>query len=119
MNKQFNPALIRSKLISAILPKGVALSLIRKLKEEKNINTVTLNYARGTGKLIAIKSRKNVVEREQEILTVLVEEERCEEIFEYIYEQADVNKAHGGLMYMHPLQQSSEYLLPEHLEEEV
>jgi nitrogen regulatory protein PII len=119
MRKQFSPALIKSKLISAILPKGVALSLIRKLKEEKNINIVTLNYARGTGKLIATKHRKNVVEREQEILTVIVEEERCEEIFEYIYEQANINKAHGGLMYMHPLIHSTEYLLPDILEEEV
>ncbi len=119
MSKQFNPTLIKSKLISAILPKGVALNVIRKLKEEKNINTVTLNYARGTGKLTAIKYKKSVVQREQEILTVVVEEERSEEIFEYIYEQADVNKPHGGLMYMHPLMQSTEYLLPDVLEEKL
>ena len=119
MSKQFNPVLIRSKLIAAILPKGVALRLIRKLKDEKNINTVTLNYARGTGKLISIQNRKNVVEREQEILTVVVEEQRSEEIFEYIYEHADVNKPHSGLMYMHPLKQSTEYLLPDIVEEEI
>ncbi len=119
MSKPFTPSLIKTKLISAILPKGIALSLIRKLKEEKNINTVTLNYARGTGKLIAIRNRKNVVEREQEILTVIVEEERSEEIFEYLYEQADVNKPHGGLMYMYSLKQSSEYLLPDVLDEEL
>lgn len=118
MSKQFTPGLIRSKLISAILPKGIALSLIRKLKEEKNINTVTLNYARGTGKLITIKNRRNVVVREQEILTVVVEEQRSEEIFEYIYEHADINKPHGGLMYMYSLKQSSEYLLPDIVEEE-
>jgi nitrogen regulatory protein PII len=118
MKKQFHPALIKSKLISAILPKGVALNLIRKLKEEKNINTATLNYARGTGKMMQIKHRTNVVEREQEILTVVVEEDRSEEIFEYIYVEADVNRPHGGLMYMHPLKQSTSYLLQDIVEEE-
>ncbi len=118
MNKKFTPDLKKSKLISAILPKGVVLTVIKKLKQEKHINTSTLNYARGTGKLIPAKSRKMVIEREQEILTVVVDEERSEEVFEYIYKQADINKPHGGLMYMHPLLHSSEYLLPDIVEEE-
>ena len=117
MTKQYHPVLIRSKLISAILPKGVALGVIRKLKEQKSINAASLNYARGTGKLVPIKYRGDVVEREKEILTVVVEEERSDEIFEYIYEQAGINKPHGGLMYMHPLLQSSVYELPDVSEE--
>lgn len=119
MTEQFNPVLRKSKLISAILPKGVTLGVIRKLKEEKNINTAQLNYARGTGKLIPIKHRDGVVEREKEILTVVVDEERSDEIFEYIYEQANINKPHGGLMYMHPLIQSSEYILPNIMDEKL
>ena len=119
MNKQFKPVLIKSKLISAVLPKGIALGVIRKLKEEKNINTANLNYARGTGRLLPEKNRAGVVALEKEILEVIVDEKRSEEIFEYIYEQADMNKPQGGLIYMHPLMQSNEYELPNVSEEEL
>ena len=118
MTKQFKPKLIASKLISAILPKGVSLDVIRKLKDEKNIVTAKLNYARGTGKLTPLKYRGGVVEREKEILTVIVEAERGDEIFEYIFEQAGINEPHGGLMYMHGLMQSTGYQLPDVSEEE-
>lgn len=119
MTKQFSPTLIKSKLISAILPKGVSLGVIRKLKEQKGIVTAKLNYARDTGKLTPLKYRNTEVVREKEIMTVIVEEERSEEIFEYIFEQAGINEPHGGLMYMHDLVKSTEYLLPDVLEEEV
>ncbi len=113
MSRQFKPRLIKSKLISAILPKGVALGVIKKLKDEKNIITAKLIYARGTGKLTPLKYRNEVVEREKEVLTVIVEEERGEEIFQYIFEQAGINEPHGGLMYMVALMQSTQYELPD------
>jgi len=119
MTKQFKPALIESKLISAILPKGISLDVIRKLKDDKNIITAKLNYARGTGKLTPLKYRDGVVEREKEILTVIVEEERSDEIFEYIFENAGINKPHGGLMYMHALTRSTGYELPDVQDEEL
>ena len=119
MNRKFKPVLNKSKLISAILPKGVALGVIRKLREEKYINAANMNYARGNGRLIPIKHGSGVIEPEKEILTVVVEEERGEEIFEYIYLLADINKPHGGLMYMHALIKNSEYVLPDNLEEEL
>jgi nitrogen regulatory protein PII len=119
MNKQFKPVLIKSKIICAVLPKGVALGVIRKLKEEKGINTANLNYARGTGRLLPVKNKDGVVALEKEILEVVVDEERSEEIFEYIYEQADMNKPQGGMIYMHPLMQSNQYELPNVSEEEL
>lgn len=118
MTKFDKSGLIRSKLISAVLPKGVALEVITKLKDEKNIIAANLNYARGTGKLTPLKYREDIVEREKEVLTVVVDEERGDEIFEYIYDVADVNKPHGGLIYMHPLLHSSEYRLPDIADEQ-
>ena len=117
MTNHYNPTLIQSKLISAILPKGVARGVISQLKEEKNIITANLNYARGTGKMTPNKYRSTVVEPEKEILTVVVHEARADEIFEYIYDVANINKPHGGLIYMYPLLHSSEYRLPEIPEE--
>jgi len=118
MSELINKVLVNTKLISAILPKGIALSVIKRLKDEKNIITANLNYARGTGKLTPLKYRDGVVESEKEVLTVVVEEAISEEIFDYIYEVADVNKPHGGLMYMHSLMQSSAYLLPDVVDEQ-
>ena len=118
MTTTFKPALIESKLITAILPKGVSLDVIKKLKEEKNISTANVNYARGTGKLTPLKYRDDVVEREKEILTVIVSKENCDEIFEYVYNMADIDKPHGGVMYMYSLGKSTEYSLPDISEEE-
>ena len=117
MNKTFKPTLIESKLITAILPKGTSLGVIKKLREEKNIITANMNFARGTGKLTPLKYRDAVVEREKEVLTVIVDEKNCDEIFEYIYIEANINKPHGGVMYMHPLATSTEYILPDISEE--
>jgi len=118
MTKAFNPKIIKSKLITAVLPKGVSLGVIKKLREEKNIVTANMNFARGTGKLTPLKYRDAVVEREKEILTIVVDEKNSDEIFEYIYNEADINKPHGGVMYMHPLISSTEYQLPDISEEE-
>ena len=117
MTRTFNPILIESKLITAILPKGVSLGVIKKLKEEKNIITANVNFARGTGKLTPLKYREAIVESEKEILTVIVSEKNCDEIFEYVYNEADINKPHGGVMYMYSLGKSTEYSLPDISEE--
>jgi hypothetical protein len=111
-------ALIEAKLITAILPKGMSLGVVKLLREEKGVNTANFNFARGTGKLTPLKYSGGVVESEKEILTVIVEAARSEEIFEYVYEHAGINKPHGGLMFMYTLQQSTAYLLPD-LSEEV
>lgn len=110
-------ALIEAKLITAILPKGVSLGVVKMLREEKGVNTANFNFARGTGKLTPLKYSGGVVEREKEILTVIVEAARSEEIFAYVYEHAGVNKPHGGLMFMHSLMRSTAYLLPDLSEE--
>jgi hypothetical protein len=110
--------LIEAKLITAILPKGVSLDVVKKLREEKGVNTANFNYARGTGKLTPLKYSGGVVESEKEILTVIVDAARSEEIFAFVYQQSGVNQPHGGLMFMHSLMRSTAYLLPD-LSEEV
>lgn len=117
MTIHFNPVLLKSKLISAILPKGIALNVIKKLRDEKRISSANINYARGTGRLTRLDYGDDIVEREKEILTVVVMEEHSEELFEYIYAQAEINQPHGGVMYMHELAQSTELIMPDVSEE--
>jgi len=117
MASSFKPALVSSKLITAILPKGVALAVIKKLRDEKDIITANMNFARGTGNLTPLRYRDEVVEREKEILTVVVDEAVSDDIFEYIYVAAEIDKPHAGVIYMHTLQSSTVYQLPDISEE--
>ena len=107
-----------TKLITAVLPKGVSLSVIRKLKHEMALTTVNFNYARGMGKLTPAKYRGVGEQSEKEMLSVVVEKERADAIFEYIYDVAEINRPHGGMIYMQTLMQSTEYVLPETVAEE-
>ena len=94
------------------------MEVIEKLRTEKNIITANMNYARGTGRLTPVKFRNSIVEREKEILTVIVNDENSDEIFRYVYDEANINKPHGGVMYIHSLVNSTEYALPDIAEEE-
>ncbi len=103
-----------SQMITAILPKGVALQVVDLLKNEKNIITANFIYARGVGKMTPLKHRGLGEQSEREILTTVVPQERGEEIFEYIFNVAEIDKPHGGFIYMYSML-SSEYTLPENV----
>ena len=111
MDKQY-------KLISCILPKGVALGVEQKLKEDHGILSCNISSARGVGKITPLAYRGIAGQAEKEILAVEVEINRADEIFEFIYHTADINRPHGGIMYMHSLMRSSEYTLPDLPEQE-
>jgi len=106
-----------TKLITAILPKGTSLDVVDKLKHEKLLTTANFNYARGMGKLTPAKYRGVGETSEKEVLTVVVEEAQADEIFEYIYNIADINRPHGGIIYMQKLMQSTGFVLPDVTEE--
>jgi len=106
-----------AKLITAILPKGTALNITGLLKKEKGVFSANFVYARGVGKMTALKYRGIGEQAEREILTAVVPEERGDEIFEYIFDVAGINKPHGGFIYMSSML-SSEYLLPENVQDE-
>ncbi|EIJ34176.1 P-II family nitrogen regulator [Thiothrix nivea] len=105
------------KLITCILPKGRAQSLMRVLIREHGLTAVDVHYARGHGRLTPQQYRGIEETAEKEVLTVAVPTEQAEAIFELIYDQAEINRPHGGLMYMHPLLATTLYTLPELPEE--
>ncbi len=107
-----------SKLITAILPKGIALELIDQLKVEKDLTTANLSFARGMGRLTPAKFRGIGEQSEKEILSVVVEAERGDEIFEYLFHAANIDRPHGGIIYMQKLMMSTDFQLPEMVEEE-
>jgi len=112
------PASVEHKLITCVLPPHVAVPLKKALKAEKNIITADVNNARGVGKLTHVAHRKLGDQAEKQILNVVVEAERADEIFAYIYFEAGLDKPHGGLMYQTSLGRASSYTLPDLPEEE-
>jgi len=106
------------KLITCILPKSICFDVVKLLKEEKGILTANVNTARGLGKLTPLAYRGVGEQTEKEILTVSVPSEDADDIFGFIYDEAGINKPHGGLIYMSNLDCVSAYSLPEDLPEE-
>lgn len=106
------------KLITCILPKGICRNVIKSLKEGKGIITANINTARGLGKLTPLAYRRVGEQTEKEILTVTVASENADEIFGYIYDEAKIDRPHGGLIYMSSLNSVSPYSLPKDILQE-
>ncbi len=106
------------KLITCVLPIGVAIPLAQKLREDKGIVTATVNNARGIGKLTAAAHRHLGGQTEKQVLTVTVEQSVADDIFEFIYFEAGINEPHGGLMYMSALDHYIPLVVPEDLPED-
>ena len=83
----------------------------------KGIISANITSARGIGKITPLKYRGVGGQTEKEVLDVLVDAERAEEIFEFIYFEAQIDRPHGGLMYMGALHQATSFVLPDLPEE--
>ncbi len=104
----------RCKLITCILPnKGNALSTMAALKSAYGIITANMNFARGVGRMTPLAYRGIGEQAEKEILTVVVPEAQADEIFSFIYYEAQINRPQGGLMYMQTLQRCIPFSLPD------
>lgn len=101
------------KQIFCILPKNVAIDVVKRLKEVHGVMSSNISNARGVGKITPLAYRGIAGQSEKEILSVVVSASNADEIFEFIYYKADINRPHGGIMYMHALQRTTEYRLPE------
>ena len=106
-----------SRLITGILPGTKAMELLKKLKEEKGIITAHANSARGMGKLTPRAYRGAGEQTEKQILNVVVDAYRAEEIFEYIYHEANIDRPHGGIIFMTALRLGTPFILPDLPEE--
>ena len=110
--------LISQKVITCFLPKGRAMKVAKALTKKRRLTAVDIHYARGNGRLTPLRYRGIGETSEKEVLTVAVPTEQADDVFEYIYELAEINRPHGGLMYMHGLLAATPYTLPELPEEE-
>lgn len=105
-------ALENPKLITSVLPKGKAVEVVKLLHKEKDVHST--NIASGRGVLGPLGQD---VWSEVDIMTVVINEDRADEIFEYIYFQAEIDRVHGGLMFQGELDKSTIFALPDLPEE--
>ena len=102
MNEKQNK---KEKRITCFLPKGAGVKMVEVLRSEKNIVSTNVHSGRG--------QRTAETWKEQEILTVIVDANRAEEIFEYIYFQGKLNEPGGGFIFQSDLNRATSFKLPD------
>ena len=50
---------------------------------------------------------------QREILSVVVPEARADALFAWLFEAADIDRPHGGILYMQTLAEATAYTLPD------
>ncbi|MEM9302895.1 MAG: P-II family nitrogen regulator [Pseudomonadota bacterium] len=101
------------KLITAILPKGRSRALVEALAEKHGIHTATVHFARGSGRFSSIRRSALGTQLEKEIVDIVVPAERADEIFEYVFYEAEMNQPHSGIVWMAPAPKSTRFVVPE------
>jgi hypothetical protein len=112
-----------SKQIWAILPDDEKLihQVIHALKDEKKILTAHQIVCRGMGAVgrpgrgfrVGARPPKSL-----RLLTVVVAEDQADEIFDFVFEQANVDRPMGGIVFSGPLEGATAFLIPEGVDEE-
>ena len=108
----------RQKLITSIMPKGTGRKVLVGLRKEHGINTGNINMARGAGMYNPFARRGVGEQTEKEMLTVVVPADKADEIFNYIYELADIGEPHHGIIFQSDLLCASAYPVPTDIAEE-
>jgi len=113
MNPQTPAPVIKNpKRIVVILPKDHALAIVENLHTQKNINTCNIHRGRGRSTAVSdVVSYGNYAE--VDVISVIVEAERADEIFEYIFFEAEINQPHGGFIYQMPVEKTSVFKIPD------
>ncbi|MBN22589.1 MAG: hypothetical protein CL678_15000 [Bdellovibrionaceae bacterium] len=108
----------KSKLITCIIPRNHGRKLLQILRTEKNITTASMNTCRGTGTATPTSRDGIGQEQEKDIVVVQVPEKNADEIFDFIFDRAEIDRPHGGFMYMTKLSAGVDFVLPKNIAQE-
>lgn len=92
------------KHIECLTPHRRGIEIIEKL-EKLNIFTANRSFAKGT-------SANSTDPIEVEVITLIVEAQRADEIFEFLYNELELDKPHNGLIYQSTIKRITPYRLP-------
>ena len=88
---------------------------LKQFNEEKGVIAANINHARGTGRLSPLSYRGIGEETEKEILSVVVDADQADELFIYIFNIAEIDRPHGGVIFQTALTIATHYEIPTEL----
>lgn len=111
----------QAKIITCILPdEGQDMVLLKALRTEKGIISANTFQCRGFGPQLRrrFKGRRQVAGYSVRVVTVVVQEDQADDLFEYIYYQVNFDHPCPGLIYQGKLLAATPYTLPGGVQEE-
>lgn len=100
---QADQILTGSRTISCVVPdNGMDRKLIRALRDNKGVNTANSKPCRGIAMLRPSEAKRGKLPESElvRLVEIIVPEEDSQEIFNYIFDNAGINNAGGGIMWM-------------------
>ena len=94
------------KLITCVMQEKLSQGIIEYLQDEMKILTANKFSARGTSFIDRLESRQ------MDVITVVVDESRADEVFTYMFEHTQINTPHGGMVFQEKLGRCTAYELP-------
>lgn len=107
------PAVSDQRQITAILPVGIGHEVLEQLSLTRGLTTATLHRARGMGIVPLIGKGGVGAQVEWDLLSVIVPADQADEIFEFVFNRGQVDRPHGGFVYMGRLDSATPFVLPE------
>lgn len=89
---------VEKKLITAIVRSGDGQALLEKLVDTPGVLSVSHHHARGVGNRRG--GRRRIFFNEKDVLLVLVEADRADEVFAWIYRAGHIGKPHVGMIFV-------------------
>jgi hypothetical protein len=104
------PRVSQPRQISCVLPHGLGIPLQSRLFHELGLTRVELHSARG---FIGSDPERLFSRIERDVLQVVVDEERADAVFEWLYHEAHVADQEGRFLYVAKLARATSFAMPE------